>query len=204
MLQQALADVFNPASILGAVTYGLIFVLLALFAGRGVRALARHGESHLSDLTALRFVTQLLRVLIYLLAFIIYTRMVPALHELGTTLLTGVSVMGVVIGIAAQSTLSNLVAGFSLVMYRPFHVGDEVQLTTPKGLTTGTVTNLSLGYTMLQDKEGEKIIVPNSVMSTNVVILTHARSAKTAMGSRIIQAVDREGGSGGAGVHKTG
>jgi len=203
MLHHALIDVFDPATLLGALSYAAVFILLALFAGRGVRALARHSESHLSDLTALRFVTQLLRVLIYLLAFIIYTRLIPALHELGTTLLTGVSVMGVVIGIAAQSTLSNLVAGFSLVMYRPFHVGDEVQLTTPKGLTTGTVTNLSLGYTLLQDQEGEKIIVPNSVMSTNVVILTHARSAKTGIGSRIIQAVDQDkGGEGGAGARR--
>ena len=197
MLHQTFSDIFDPTGVVGAVTYGLIFIALALFAGRGVRVLARHGESHLSDLTALRFVTQLLRLLIYLLAFIIYTRMVPALHELGTTLLTGVSVMGVIIGIAAQSTLSNLVAGFSLVMYRPFHVGDEVQLTTPKGLTSGTVTNLSLGYTKLNDKDGEEIIVPNSVMSTNVVILTRARGAKAASGSRIIQAVDREKAGGG-------
>jgi small-conductance mechanosensitive channel len=193
MLQQTLADIFDPASLLGAVTYGLIFVVLALFAGRGVRVLARHGESHLSDLTALRFVTQLLRLLIYLLAFIIYTRLVPALHELGTTLLTGVSVMGVVIGIAAQSTLGNLVAGFSLVMYRPFHVGDEVQLTTPKGLTTGTVKSLSLGYTLLHDnKDDQEIIVPNSVMSSNVVILTKTRGTKPSVGSGIIQAVGQD------------
>ena len=197
MLHQAFMDAFDPATILGAVTYGLVFVLLALFAGRGVRTLARHGESHLSDLTALRFVTQLLRLLVYLLAFIIYTRLIPALHELGTTLLTGVSVMGVVIGIAAQSSLSNLVAGFSLVMYRPFQVGDEVQLTTPKGLTTGTVTSLSLGYTMLHDKDGEGIIVPNSVMSTNVVILSKTRGAE-AGGSRIIQAAHREPDGSGA------
>jgi moderate conductance mechanosensitive channel len=193
MLQQTLADIFDPASLLGAVTYGLIFVVLALSAGRGVRVLARHGESHLSDLTALRFVTQLLRLLIYLLAFIIYTRLVPALHELGTTLLTGVSVMGVVIGIAAQSTLGNLVAGFSLVMYRPFHVGDEVQLTTPKGLTTGTVKSLSLGYTLLHDnKDDQEIIVPNSVMSSNVVILTKTRGTKPSVGSGIIQAVGQD------------
>jgi small-conductance mechanosensitive channel len=201
MLQQALTDVFDPATLLGAVTYAVIFGMLALFTGRGVRALARHSEGHLLDLTALRFVTQLLRLLIYLLAFIIYTRLIPALHELGTTLLSGVSVMGVVIGIAAQSTLSNLVAGFSLVMYRPFHVGDEVQLTTPRGLTTGTVTSLSLGYTMLQDKEGERIIVPNSIMSTNVVILTKSRGARAAAtGSRIIQAVDKDRSDGGPGA----
>ncbi len=192
MFHHAISDFFDPGNPLGAITYAIVFVFLALFAGRGVKVLARHGESHLSDLTALRFVTQLLRVLIYLLAFIVYTRIIPALHELGTTLLTGVSVMGVVIGIAAQSTLSNLVAGFSLVMYRPFHVGDEVQLTTPKGLTTGTVKSLSLGYTILHDnKDDQQIVVPNSVMSTNVMILTKARTAKQA-GSGIIQAVGQD------------
>lgn len=191
MFHHAISDFFDPANPLGAVTYALVFLFLAVFAGRVVNVLARHSQSHLSDLTALRFTTQLLRMLIYLVTFIIYSRMIPALKELGTTLLTGVSVAGVVIGIAAQSTLSNLVAGFSLVMYRPFHVGDEVQLTTPKGLTTGTVTNLSLGYTMLHDKEGQEIIVPNSVMSSNVVILTRARGAQAA-GSRIIQSVARD------------
>lgn len=192
MFHHAVSDFFDPANPLGAVTYGVIFLFLAVFTGRVVNVLARHGESHLSDLTALRFTTQLLRMLIYLIAFIIYSRMIPALKELGTTLLTGVSVAGVVIGIAAQSTLSNLVAGFSLVMYRPFHVGDEVQLTTPKGLTTGTVKSLSLGYTILHDnKDDQEIVVPNSVMSSNVMILTKARGPK-ASGTGIIQAVGQD------------
>jgi small-conductance mechanosensitive channel len=192
MFHHAISDFFDPADPLGAVTYGVIFLFLAIFTGRVVNILARHSQSHLSDLTALRFTTQLLRMLIYLVAFIIYSRMIPALKELGTTLLTGVSVAGVVIGIAAQSTLSNLVAGFSLVMYRPFHVGDEVQLTTPKGLTTGTVKSLSLGYTILHDnKDDQEIIVPNSVMSSNVMILTPARGMKSA-GSPIIQSVQRD------------
>lgn len=191
MFQHALRDSFDPSTLLGAAVYAVIFFFLALFGGRLVRVVAEHSKTHLSDLTALRFVTQLLRMLIYLIAFIIYSRLIPALRELGTTLLTGVSVMGVVIGVAAQSTLANLVAGFSLILYRPFHVGDEVQLATPKGLATGTVTNLSLGYTMLHDKDGQEIIVPNSVMSTNVVILTRVRGTKPT-GSRIIQNVERD------------
>jgi len=198
MFPHAFSDFFDPTNPLGAVTYALIFLLLAVFIGRMVKVLARHGESHLSDLTALRFTTQLLRMLIYLIAFIIYSRMIPALKELGTTLLTGVSVAGVVIGIAAQSTLSNLVAGFSLVMYRPFHVGDEVQLTTPKGLTTGTVKSLSLGYTILHDnKDDQEIVVPNSVMGSNVMILTKLRRAKQS-GAGIIQAVGRDRAESGA------
>jgi hypothetical protein len=77
-------------------------------------------------------------------------------------------------------------------MYRSFHGGDEVQLATPKGLTTGTVKSVSLGYTLLHDnKDDQEIIVPNSVMSANVVILTKARGAKPS-GSGIIQAVGRD------------
>jgi small-conductance mechanosensitive channel len=175
MLHGVVADLFDPKTPLGALTYGVILMSLAWGSGRGINALARHSQTHLSDLTALRFVTQLLKVLIFTLALIIYTRVIPALHELGTTLLTGVSVMGVVIGLAAQATLGNLIAGFSLVLYRPFHVGDEVLVTTPKGAVSGVVRNLSLGYTMLQDREGQQIIVPNSVMSSTVIILVKAR-----------------------------
>lgn len=177
MLHGVVADLFDPENPFGAMTYGAILLLLAWGAGRGINALARHSQTHLSDLTALRFVTQLLKVLIFTLAIIIYTRVIPALHELGTTLLTGVSVVGVVIGLAAQATLGNLIAGFSLVLYRPFHVGDEVLVTTPKGAVSGIVKNLSLGYTMLQDREGQQIIVPNSVMSSTVIILVRARQS---------------------------
>ena len=57
----------------------------------------------------------------------------------GTALLAGVSVASIVVGLAAQNTLSNLVAGFSLLLYRPFHIGDRVQLGTPRGASIGTV-----------------------------------------------------------------
>jgi hypothetical protein len=68
-----------------------------------------------------------------------------------------------------------------------------VQLTTPKGLTTGTVKSLSLGYTLLHDnKDDQEIIVPNSVMSSNVVILTKTRGTKPSVGSGIIQAVGQD------------
>jgi small-conductance mechanosensitive channel len=78
--------------------------------------------------------------------------------------------VSIVLGLAAQNTLGNLIAGFSLVLYHPFHVGDVVLLNTPKGLTTGTVEALSLGNTQLRDTEGAEIIVPNSVMASSVLV----------------------------------
>jgi small-conductance mechanosensitive channel len=49
-------------------------------------------------------------------------------------------------------------------------VGDQVQLNTPKGLATGTIQALTLGYTVLISSAGEQIIVPNSVMAGVVLI----------------------------------
>src|SRR5262249_43750204 len=105
-----------------------------------------------------------------LVSFVLYAHLVPELRALGTALLAGVSVVSVVVGLAAQSTLGNLVAGLSLVLYRPIRVGDRVQLNTPKGLVTATAENVSLGYTILRDDDGDEVIVPNSVMVSTIVI----------------------------------
>jgi small-conductance mechanosensitive channel len=86
-------------------------------------------------------------------------------------------VVSIVLGLAAQNTLGNLIAGFSLVLYHTFYVGDVVQLNTPKGLTTGTVEALALGHTRLRDAEGAAIIVPNSVMVSSVLVLVGRKEA---------------------------
>jgi small-conductance mechanosensitive channel len=93
-------------------------------------------------------------------------------------------VVSIVLGFAAQNTHGNLIAGFSLVLYHPFHMGDVVQLSTPKGLTTGTVEALALGYTRLRDSEGAEIIVPNSVMVSSVLVLMGRKEAQHAAAQR--------------------
>ena len=116
---------------LGLSVLGLVFFLLATLLVLLIRRAERRFESHLSDTTALRFLSALIQVLVYLMGFVLYAHMVPELRNLGTALLTGVSVASVVVGLAAQTTLGNLVAGFSLVLYRPIRIGDSVQVNAP-------------------------------------------------------------------------
>ena len=47
---------------------------------------------------------------------VLYAHLIPALRSMGTALLTGVSVVSVIIGLAAQNTLGNLIAGISLLL----------------------------------------------------------------------------------------
>jgi len=71
--------------------------------------------------------------------------------------------------------LSNLIAGFALLLYRPFREGDQVQLTTPLGIMTATIESIMLGHTLLRDVEDSQIIVPNSMMANMVIIRVHQK-----------------------------
>jgi small-conductance mechanosensitive channel len=117
-----------------------------------------------------KFLAKLVRYCVYIFAFIFYAHFVPALSGLGTASLTSISVITVVVGLAAQNTLGNLVAGISLLLYRPFRLGDRLQVTAPTGLETGVVESLTLGYTLLKTDDNRRVVVPNSLMASQTAI----------------------------------
>jgi len=165
---------FDPTTLLGALFYAVIFFGLALFAARlvriSVKQRSKRGSKLFPDTAEAIFAAQLFQVIVFLVAFILYAHLIPALRSLGTALLTGASVASVIVGLASQNSLGNLAAGFSIFFFHRFHVGDCFQLITPRGLATGTVEALTLGYTTLRTSENEEIMVPNSVMVNSVII----------------------------------
>jgi small conductance mechanosensitive channel len=64
---------------------------------------------------------------------------------------------GLAVGLALQGTLSNLAAGVMLLIFRPFRIGQSVQV----GGIQGTVKELSLFWTELVTGDNVQIIVPN-------------------------------------------
>jgi small-conductance mechanosensitive channel len=162
-------DIFLPQTLPGAIFYGICFALVAWAIGRAVhlgvqRLLARDTHGAL-DRTTVRFLSQLARVLVYVFAFVSYAHVVPSLQQLGRAWLASVGVASVVVGLAAQSTLGNLIAGVSLVLYRPFKIGDQLQITAPTGLETGTVESINLGYTVLRTDDDRMLVMPNSLIA---------------------------------------
>ena len=175
-----LRDLPNPDTWLGAACLALIFILAATLAGRAVR-LAIHRsldktERAGADPTGIRFLGQLANLGVYIFAFLIYSHLVPALHNLGTAWLTSMGVVSVVLGLAAQSTLGNLISGISLVLYRPFKIGDLLQVGCPTGVEIGVVESINLGTTVLRTADNRCVIVPNSIMASQAGInLSQAR-----------------------------
>ena len=167
-----LLSFIRPDTLIGALAYLVIFVCLAMILSRTLRsamhaAMTRSGHV---DRTALSFLQQMAGALTWVVMLILYAHLIPILHSMGTALLAGASVASVVIGLAAQSTLGNLVAGVSITIYRPFRLGDTLQVAAPTGTEVGVVELISLGYTTLRAPAGHLIVVPNSVAASQVTL----------------------------------
>jgi small-conductance mechanosensitive channel len=101
------------------------------------------------------------------------------------TLALGGAVTAVVVGLAAQQTIGNLIAGTILLSARPFRVGDRVRLQGGglAGTVEGDVRALGLLYTTLANGD-DLILVPNSVV-LNVAVVPLREPAGVDMRARL-------------------
>jgi small conductance mechanosensitive channel len=87
------------------------------------------------------------------------------------TLAVGGAITAVILGLAAQQTIGNLIAGTVLMSARPFRVGDRVRMHAGgvAGQVEGTVTSLGLLYVTLANGE-DRVLVPNNVVLAGAVV----------------------------------
>ncbi len=166
-------NLLDPSQIGGALLLAVLFLLAGAILSRLVHRLGktlRQDRSEHIDQITLSFLGHFAILVIWVLLLTFYAHLVPALDRLSTALLAGVSLMSVILGFAAQTTLGNLVAGISLVFYKPFRLGDRLQIQAPTGLEIGEVEDISLGYTVLQTDDQRQIIISNSTMAQQTMI----------------------------------
>jgi small-conductance mechanosensitive channel len=96
-----------------------------------------------------------IKVLLWVIIFI------TALDKFGvnvTTLVTGLGIGGVAIALAVQNVLGDLFAALSIVLDKPFDVGDSIAVDQ----MSGTVERIGLKTTRVRSLSGEQIIISNS------------------------------------------
>jgi small-conductance mechanosensitive channel len=97
-------------------------------------------------------------------AVLILLAAITILQQLGVNVASLVVSLGVgslAVGLAAQETLANLFAGFTLTLDRPFFVGDRIQLTTGE---VGDVEIIGMRSTRIRTADETVVIIPNSVL----------------------------------------
>lgn len=86
-------------------------------------------------------------------------------QDLGS-MLTAVGVSSIVLGLALQNTLDNVMAGIAVLLERPFEVGDWVQV----GDLTGEVLEMNWRSMRIRTRSRDLVVVPNSVVGKETIV----------------------------------
>lgn len=156
----------NEAAIkLWLMRIGLAFLILAVgwvVSGWLRRLVRKGGDRARMDITVAKFVSNIVRWTILVLA------VVTALDQLGvgtTSFSAVIAATGLAVGLAFQSSLSNLAAGLMLLVFRPFKVGDTIKAA---GIT-GIVNEVDLFSTEIDTPDGRRIVVPNGQIAGGAI-----------------------------------
>ena len=95
-----------------------------------------------------------------------------------TSLLAGLSVGGLALGLAAQDTVANLFGAVAIFLDKPFHIGDRIRVES----VDGTVETIGLRSTRIRNLDGHHVTVPNKLMGNAIITnITRRPAIKTEM-----------------------
>lgn len=140
----------------------LIFLIGKWLAGRISRLITKLLGKNNIDVTLVNFLES---IIYYTLLIVV---IIAAAGQLGintTSFLTIVGAAGLAIALALKDSLANFSSGVMLIMFRPFRVGDFVNT----GGVSGSVISIALFNTTLDTPDNQRVIVPNSSITSNVI-----------------------------------
>lgn len=102
---------------------------------------------------------------IYFFACTFFLFQFEPVRHIGIGLLASAGVAGVIVGMAAQSTLSNIIAGISISFSQPVRLRDAVIFEKE----FGWVEDITLMHTVIRTWDNRRIIVPNNILANTVI-----------------------------------
>ena len=153
-----------PADDLSTTMTVVVIILVTLAVGLLHRVLyKRVSPKHLFWFV----LNSIIQVVIYVAGLILAVSRVPQLSRLTTTLLAGSGIVALAVSLSAQESLSNIVSGLFISLYRPFKVGDRIKL-IGSGVV-GYVESITLRHTVIKTLTNTRITVPNSILDKEIV-----------------------------------
>jgi small conductance mechanosensitive channel len=115
------------------------------------------------DATVAQFINRMLHYVIMLLV------VMAVLAQLGVETSSLLAIMGgmsLALGLALRSSISNVASGMLLIIFRPFKVGDSIQVNS----FTGTVLDIQILFTKIRTAQYQEITIPNDQFMKSAVM----------------------------------
>lgn len=121
----------------------------------------------IDDPTNFRFIYYALVALIYItgIGFAIWN--IPSLKHVAQSLLASAGILAIVIGFASQQALGNIISGLFIVMFKPYRINDRISI---HDTLRGIVEDINLRHTIIRNFENQRIIIPNSIISNEILV----------------------------------
>ena len=160
-------------ALLPNIMVAIVIFVIFWFVGKLVKSLiykqsSRRERDNLGEVLG-GFVRWVIIVMGFLLAA---TVVIPSLKP--GDLIAGLGVSSVAIGFAFKDILQNWLAGLLILLRQPFHVGDQISVDGHEG----TVERIETRATIIKTYDGQRIVVPNSDIYTNSVLVRTAHEKR--------------------------
>lgn len=119
------------------------------------------------DYTNYKFLQHSLSTIIYLLGFSFAIWNIPFLKPIAQSMVAGAGILAIAVGFASQQALGNIISGVFIVIFKPYKINDRISFNT--GLR-GIIEDISLRHTVIRNFENQRIIVPNSIISNEILV----------------------------------
>lgn len=166
-LKNYVTDFFsNPEALVGIIK-ALVLAFLIFWIGRKLsRMMSNMTAKGLSKTGNDPILVNFLKNLVYyvLLAAVV----IMALGQVGvqtTSLIAVLGAAGLAVGLALKDSLSNFASGVMLVLFRPFKLGDVVEVAGK----TGKVKEIRIFSTIINTPDNKEMIVPNGQITSDVI-----------------------------------
>ena len=162
-----ITDAQVTARVLGIVVALLTLVILLRITHIVFRRAERRMTAADKDVTPLRYLRYVVKAAVYIACITAALRHVPGMDSVMTGILASSGIVAVMVGLASQQALGNIVSGLILLTFRPFKIGDRVRYHV--GDVLGVIEEIGIRHTAVRTAEGSQVLIPNSLMNSNVV-----------------------------------
>lgn len=162
------------------IIFGSIVLVVAYIVARILKFfISRYFESSSKSLnvsaTNYRFFKNAVNFIVFIAALIVIFYTIPGLKAVGATLLTSAGIFAAILGFASQQAFANIISGVFIVIFKPFRVGDVIQIGND---VEGIVEDITLRHSIITNFQNRRIVIPNSVISSETIINSHIEDEK--------------------------
>jgi small conductance mechanosensitive channel len=158
-----------------AVAIALGVVLVAIVAARIVDGRMAKRTLDPGAATRYRVLRRTISTIIISVGVLSALLTIPSVRAVAGGVLASTAIIGLVLGLAAQRTLSNFVAGILIAIAQPLRLGDLVTVKDQ----TGRVEEIGLTYTFIRLADGARFVIPNDTLASDTIRNSTIRSVDT-------------------------